>query len=78
MKQALTKEIFIYIILFVVLAFLMHPDLLETPLERFSHMMERGNFFHPFIYSILLYIFLFILRFITRKTVFLFNKLVNK
>jgi len=77
MKRVLTKELTIYVVLFVLLALLMHPDLLETPSSRFSLMLERENFYHPLLYSFILYVLLYIFRFISKKIVLLFNKFRN-
>ncbi len=44
----------------------MHPDLLSAPLDRFTHMFERQNYFHPLLYAFVLYIMLMLLRLIIR------------
>ncbi|SFV50590.1 hypothetical protein MNB_SM-7-1130 [hydrothermal vent metagenome] len=62
MRRVLIREIAIYAILLITLAFLMHPDLIGSPSERFALMLERGNYFHPFIYAFIIYIVLFLLR----------------
>lgn len=62
----LRRELFIFGVLLLALAFLMHPDLLSAPRERFALMMEKGNFFHPFFYTILPYLFIALLRFFYR------------
>lgn len=59
----LRRELFIFGVLLLTLIFLMHPDLLNAPHQRFTLMMERGNFFHPFVYTLLAYLFITILHF---------------
>jgi len=78
MRSVVIREMAIYAILLVALAFLMHPDLIPNPAERFSVMQERANYSHPFIYAFLIYIFLFIVRFIVKKIATLFKKRKNK
>jgi biotin transporter BioY len=66
-KPCIFKEIAIYLIIVVVLAFMMHPDLLSNASERFAHMQELNKYSHPFIYSFIFYVIVFIVRFIISK-----------
>jgi len=74
MKRIAIKESLIYLTLFAILSLLVHIDLLSAFGDRISHMMERGNFFHPFIYTFILYIFIFFFRILTKKIVSLISK----
>jgi uncharacterized membrane protein len=56
------KEILIYIVILVVAAIGMHPDLISDPAQRFSQMQSMGNYTHPFIYSFILYLIIGIFR----------------
>jgi len=78
MQKLLIREMTIFVILLVTLAFVMHPDLLSTPTERFSIMQDRSNYIHPFLYAFIIYIVLFIFRFIVKKVINLFTKLKNR
>jgi len=78
MQKLLIREVAIFVILLVTLAFVMHPDLLSNPVERFSTMQDRGNYIHPFLYTFIIYIVLFIFRFIVKKVINLFTKLKNR
>jgi len=49
------KELIIVGGIMVLLALAIHPDLLSDPLGRFNLMQERGNYFHPFLYTVLIY-----------------------
>lgn len=69
MKTLMIKETIIYISLFFILAFSIHPDLLFAPYERFSRMTEQGNSIHIFLFTSALYIVLFIIRFIFKKII---------
>ena len=62
LKHALKKEALIYLGTLLILALVMHIDLLSDPLSRLSTMQEKGNYFHPFIYSFFIYAIILILR----------------
>jgi len=62
MKQRVTKEFIIWGGTLVLLALAIHPDLLSDPLERFNLMQERGNYFHPLFYSLIVYGVILLLR----------------
>ena len=60
-KQVIKKELLYYLLTLLVLALVMHSDLLNNPLARLETMDEKGNYFHPFLYSFFIYAaFLFI------------------
>ena len=61
-KQAMKKETLIYLVTLLILALIMHIDLLSDPSSRLSIMQEKGNYFHPFLYSFIIYAIIFILR----------------
>jgi hypothetical protein len=73
--QRVIREVAIYAILLVALAFFMHPDLLSQPSERFSILQNRGNYIHPFLYTFIVFIILFIIRFFVKKTLKLFRNI---
>ncbi len=75
MKKVLIRETAIFAVLLVVLALAIHPDLLHTPTERFSRMVDARNYYHPFLYTFLVYAVLFIIRFIVKKVFSLTRKL---
>ena len=75
-KLAIKKEIFIYLVIFLVLALISHSDLLSNPSERFQMMLEKGNYLHPFLYTFILYSILFIIRKILDFILELFEKKV--
>ena len=66
MRQTAVKESLLYLTIVVGLALLMHPDLLSAPLDRFTHMSERQNYFHPLLYAFIFYIMLMLLRLILK------------
>jgi hypothetical protein len=77
MKKVMIREVLIYSALLILLGVLMHPDLLTHLGERFSLMQERSNFIHPFIYAFIVYIILFLFRYVTKKLALLLKKIQN-
>jgi len=61
-KHIIKKEILIYLSTLFVLALIMHIDLISDPLSRLNAMQEKDNYFHPFLYSFIIYAIIFILR----------------
>ena len=77
MRKIIFKEFAVYIVLFIFLAAAMHPDLFSAPADRLILMTERQNYIHPFVYTLLAYILICILRLLFR-TVFTLLKLVRR
>jgi hypothetical protein len=73
-KQVLKKELLFYFLTLIVLALIMHVDLLSDPLSRLQTMQEKGNYTHPFLYSFIIYSVIFILRKVIDFIVGLFEK----
>lgn len=61
-KQVLKKELLIYLLTLLVLALIMHIDLLSDPSARLQTMQEKENYTHPFLYSFVVYGTILILR----------------
>ena len=59
------KEGLIYLAIFIIGAIVVHPDLLYTPSTRFEWIIERGNYYHPFILSVVVYLLIGIVRLLT-------------
>ena len=74
LKKALIKEILYYFLTLLVLALIMHIDLLSDPLGRVAIMQEKENYSHPFIYAFVVYIIIFIVRKIIDFITGLFGK----
>ncbi len=74
MQKRVIREGAIFALLLVTFALLMHPDLLHEPAARFSQLMGRGDYFHPFIYTALLYLITLLFRGIVRLLRRLFTK----
>lgn len=62
MKKTIYKELALYLIVLFVLAASVHPDLFRGPLDRLALMVQRENYLHPFVYTLLGYIFLWLFR----------------
>lgn len=62
MINILKKEFTIYTALLTLLIFLMHPDLLSEPTTRLGLMQEMGNYIHPLLYTLFVYLVLYFFR----------------
>jgi len=76
-KLAIKKEVIYYLLTLIVLALIMHIDLISDPFSRFQIMQEQGNYSHPFIYSFVIYSIVFILRKIIDLIMKIFEKKTN-
>jgi len=74
MQKALVREGIYFLVLLFVLAFLIHPDLLSSPMQRVNAALESGNYFHPLLYTGVLFVLLFIFRFVFKKIFSFFKK----
>jgi len=61
-KSSIKRELLYYVITLIVLALIMHLDLLSDPLFRFEGMQSKGNYSHPFVYSFIIYFIILIIR----------------
>jgi len=59
------KESLIYLAIFIIGAIVVHPDLLYTPMARFEWVNKRGNYYHPFILSVAVYLLIAAVRLLT-------------
>ncbi|WP_455757368.1 hypothetical protein [Sulfurimonas sp.] len=73
-KLAIKKEILFYFLTLLVLALIMHIDLLTDPLSRLQTMQEKGNYTHPFLYSFVIYFVILVLRKIIDFVMGIFEK----
>ncbi len=74
LKHTIKKEALIYLITLVILALIMHIDLLSDPMSRLNIMQEKENYSHPFLYSFVIYAVILILRKIIDFIMGLFEK----
>ena len=61
-KPVIKKEALYYLLTLLVLALIMHTDLLSDPFARFDTMHEKGNYSHPFLYTLIVYGVILIIR----------------
>jgi len=73
-KHVLKREIFYYLLTLLILALIMHFDLLSNPSARFELMQEKENYTHPFLYSFIIYSVILIFRKIIDFIMGLFEK----
>ena len=77
LKLFLKKEFLYYLITLVVLALLIHSDLLSDPASRLETMKEKKNYFHPFLYAFVVYSVMLVLRSIINIVSKIFEKKTN-
>jgi len=77
LKQILKKEFLYYSVIFLILAFIMHSDLLSDPFSRLEIMQEKENYSHPFFYSFIVYSVILVLRIIINFVSKIFEKKSN-
>lgn len=77
LKLALKRELLYYLITLVVLALLIHIDLLSDPAARLETMNEKENYLHPFFYSFVVYSVMLVLRSIINIVSKIFEKKTN-
>lgn len=66
MIKILKTELIYFVSILIVLALLLHSDLLTSPLDRFQEMQQHSNYLHPFIWSAIVYFPILIIRVIVR------------
>lgn len=70
MKQAITKEIIIYFVMLVVLAILMHG----ADLPRRMTVLPLSKAWHPFVYTLVIYLLVGAIRLSINKAKKMFSK----
>ncbi len=58
------KELLIYLLIVILSAPVFHPDLLTDFGSRMEMMSDRGNYYHPFIFALVIYLSIALLRLI--------------
>ncbi|WP_345972270.1 hypothetical protein [Sulfurimonas diazotrophicus] len=66
MRKPMLREGAIFALLLIALSLLLHPDLLSDPGTRLSQMTGRGNYLHPLVYTLLVYLVVLLLRGVIR------------
>jgi len=74
MISILKKEFTIYTALLTILIFLLHPDMLSEPTIRLGLMQEKGNYIHPLLYTLFIYLVIFFLRTVVNFIIRFFKK----
>ncbi len=76
-KPVIKREALYYLLTLLVLALIMHIDLLSDPFARLDTMHEKGNYSHPFLYTFIVYGIILIIRKIIDFIMSLFEKKSN-
>ena len=71
MINKIKTELLYFSTLLIVLALVMHADLLTSPFERFTLMAQKENYLHPLVWTFLIYFILGLLRLIFKYIFYL-------
>ena len=74
MIKKIKIELVYFLVLLIALASMMHPDLLSTPLDRLQMMSEKENYFHPILWTSLIYMTIGLIRLIFKYLFYLKNR----
>ena len=58
------KELLFYLLIVIVSALIIHPDLLTDPGSRLEMMSDRANYYHPLLFGLAIYLSIALLRLI--------------
>jgi hypothetical protein len=62
------KEILIYITIIIIFALIQHPDILSSPIQRFSELPKAGAYgigaLHPLVFGFFIYLIVSFFRWI--------------
>ncbi len=74
MIKKIKIELIYFFSILLVLSVLQHSDLLTSPAQRASLMMEHGNFMHPLLWTFAVYIIILALRAVVKFLFYLKNR----
>jgi len=74
MIKKIKTELIYFLVLLTILASLMHPDLLSSPLNRIQLISEQENYFHPILWTFLIYVAIGLIRLIFKYLFYLKNR----
>lgn len=57
------KEVTLLTAIFVLTALGVHPDLLSNPIARLNTLLSQGAYWHPFLFSVAIYLILGFIRY---------------
>lgn len=75
MIKKLKIEFLYFSILLIILAILQHSDLLTSPLNRVELMIQKENYFHPLLWTSIVYLVIGTLRLIIKYVIYLKRKI---
>lgn len=74
MIKKIKIELIYFLSILLVLSLLQHSDLLTSPAQRASLMMEQGNFLHPLLWTSAVYVIILALRAVVKFLSYLKNR----
>jgi hypothetical protein len=67
----LKREILLFLVIFILLTTIQHPDIYSSPIVRISELPKAGAYglgaMHPFVFTFIVYIVVSLILFVTKK-----------
>jgi len=60
------KEVLIYLVVVLLSALIIHPDLISDPVARFEKMIARADYYHPLLFGLGIYLFIGAIRLLVK------------
>ena len=74
MIKKIKIELLYFTLILILLALLQHADLLTSPMQRIDTMTQKGNFFHPLLWTSIVYLVVGLIRLIIKYLFYLKNR----
>lgn len=74
MIKKIKTELIYFISILIILALFQHSDLLTSPLERIDTMSQKENYFHPLLWTSIVYLAIGLIRLIIKSLFYLKNR----
>ena len=75
MIKKIKIELIIFIAILIILAILQHSDLLTSPIDRIELMVQKENYFHPLLWTSVVYLVIALLRLVIKYVIYLKRKI---
>ncbi|MCW8894720.1 MAG: hypothetical protein OQK48_09330 [Sulfurimonas sp.] len=74
MIKKIKIELIYFTCILIILALFQHSDLLTSPLARIDAMVQKENYFHPLLWTSIVYLVVGLVRFIVKFLFYLKNR----
>lgn len=73
MIRKIKKELIYFVLLLIILSIIQHSDFLSDPINRFNLIIEKDNYAHPLIWTLIVYMIIGAVRLTINFILFLKN-----